>query len=447
MLGWLAGFAVGLLAGLITASFIFQAKKAQALAEAAAAARAEIAGLLERLRLKEQEAQNLLNREQQSLQEKKDLLDQATRNLGDAFKALSADALRSNNQTFLELAGTVLGKIQAQASGDLILRQKELENLVLPVNEMLGKYQDQIQSIEKARSADYGSLSQQLRLLLDSEQKIQKETANLVNALRTPSIRGRWGEITLRRVVELAGMTEYCDFTEQEPLRGEGGRLRPDMIVRLPAGKTLVLDSKVPLKAYLEALEATEDNARQSCLQAHARQIRAHLQSLSNKAYWEQMDTAPEFVIMFIPGDCFYSAAIERDPALFEEGVTRRVIIATPTSLIPLMLTIAHGWRQEKLAGNAQRISVLGKSLYERLLTLTDHFNEIGLALGRAVQAYNQAVGSMEHRVLVAARRFSELGTPGGEEALELTPIDQIPRTLQPSDMRDSTERNGGDGI
>ena len=445
MLEWLSAFGLGLLVGIIIASLVLQARKAQALAEAVSGSRAEIAGLVERLRQKEQEVQNLLNREQQALQEKRELLDEATRELSNAFKALSTEALRNNNQSFLELAGAAMGKFQAQASGDLVLRQKELENLVLPVHEMLGKYQDQIQFIEKARSADYGSLSEQLRLLLDSEQKLQKETANLVNALRTPAIRGRWGEFTLRRVVELAGMTEHCDFTEQEPLQGEDGKLRPDMIVRLPAGKTLVLDSKVPLKAYLEALDSTDESSRQARLQAHARQVRSHLQNLSSKAYWDQMATAPEFVIMFIPGDCFYSAAIEQDPALFEEGVAQRVIIATPISLIPLMLTIAHGWRQERLAGNAQKISELGKSLYHRLLTLTDYFNEVGSALGRAVQAFNQAVGSMESRVLVAARRFNELGSVSKEEKMELSSVNQLPRTLQPADMLESSERDVGE--
>jgi DNA recombination protein RmuC len=390
--------------------------------------RNDLLNQISQLRSSNRELETLLEAERQSMREKLGLLQEATDKLSTAFKALSAEALKENNQSFLELAKATLETFQVEAKGDLEQRQKAVENLVAPIKETLTRYEDQIKAIEKVRGEHFGSLSEQVRQLLDSEQRLQKETANLVNALRTPSVRGRWGEFTLRRVVELAGMTAYCDFFEQESFKAEGGLLRPDLIVRLPGGRTIVVDSKAPLQAYLEALDASDEDTRRLRLQTHARQIRSHLQSLSSKSYWEQLELTPEFVVMFIPGEPFYTAAVEQDPKIFEEGVLQKVILATPVSLIPLMLTIAYGWKQERLSENAQKISELGKSLFDRLCTLGGHFNELGSSLGKSVDAYNRAVGSLENRVLVAARRFKELGVSAQEEAPELSPIDMEPR-------------------
>jgi DNA recombination protein RmuC len=357
------------------------------------------------------------------------ILNQMTQELRDSFQALSAEALKSNNQAFLHLAQSTLEKFQSRAKGDLELRQQAVENLVAPIGESLKKVDEQIREIEKARNHAYGTLSEQVRSMVETQEKLQSETGNLVRALRTPTVRGQWGEIQLHRVVEMAGMLAYCDFVEQKTITGDTGRLRPDLIVKLAGGKSIVVDAKSPLQAYLEAAESTDEGYRRQKLQEHARQVRSHMNQLSAKGYWEQFESSPEFVVMFLPGEAFFSASLEQDPALIESGVGQRVILASPTTLIALLKAVAYGWNQENLARNAQKISDLGKELHERLRLLGGHIKKVGKGLDQAVESYNSAVGSLESRVMVSARKFAELGTVAGEIA-ELDQIETTTRNL-----------------
>ncbi|HZU31019.1 MAG TPA: DNA recombination protein RmuC, partial [Candidatus Angelobacter sp.] len=342
----------------------------------------------------------------------------------------SAEALKSNNQAFLQLAQTTLAKFQSEAKGDLELRQQAVENLVAPIGESLKKVDEQIRQMESVRDRAYGDLTNQVRSLITTQEKLQNETGNLVKALRTPTVRGQWGEIQLRRVVEIAGMLSYCDFVEQETVHTSNGRLRPDLIVKLPGGKNIVVDVKTPLQAYLDAAEATDEDVRRQKLQDHTRQVRTHMMQLSGKQYQDQFEPTPEFVVMFLPGEAFFSAALEQDNGLIERGVAQKVIPASPTTLIALLKAVAYGWNQEKLARNAQEISALGKELYERLRNLGSHMEGVGKNLDRAVESYNKAVGSLENRVMVSARRFSELGAPVTEAIPELPQIEKTTRNL-----------------
>jgi DNA recombination protein RmuC len=374
--------------------------------------------------------ESALEAERKASTEKMELVTRASEELRNSFKAMAADALKSNNSSFLVIAEETLKRFQSQAKGDLEARQKAVADMVAPVRDSLNKVDAQIQQMEVARGDAYGELRAQVQSLITTQKELQSETGNLVRALRTPNVRGRWGEIQLRRVVEIAGMLSYCDFAEQETVTGESGRLRPDLVVKLPGGKHVVVDAKTPLQAFLDAFETTDEDARRICLANHARQVRDHMNTLSGKKYWEQFDATPEFVVMFLPGETFFSAALEQDSGLIEHGVLNRVIPASPTTLIALLKAVAYGWNQEKLARNAQQISALGKELHDRLRKLAGHITGVGTNLDRAVEAYNQAVGSLENRVLVSARKFAELGASVAEDIPELQPIETTARAL-----------------
>src|SRR5690349_22180824 len=378
--------------------------------------------------------QTRLEDERRASQEKLALLSSAEEKFTDAFKALSADALRNNNHSFLDLAKQNLETFQQNAKGDLDRRQTAINELIKPLKESLERVDGKIGDLEKTRVGAYSELREQVKVLAQSHLQLQSETGNLVKALRVPHVRGRWGEIQLRRVVELAGMLEYCDFVEQETVATEESRIRPDLIVKLPGNRTIVVDSKVPFDAFYESISTTDEDVRAARLKDHARLVRTHITSLSRKSYWETVQPTPEFVLLFLPGETFYSAALENDPKLIEDGVSQGVIIATPTTLIALLKAVSYGWRQEQMADNAQEVSNLAKTLYDRLRVFTNHFDDIGRNLDRALDAYNKGVRSLESRVLVTARRFKERGAIAGEEIEILEPVDKGARALSRDD-------------
>jgi DNA recombination protein RmuC len=403
---------------------------------------ARLASASEEAEQNESEAQNYRNQlgeansrfeaERKAAEEKQELLNRAEIKLSDTFKALSADALKGASEQFLQLAKTSLASQTEEAKSEIEKRKTAIETLVKPVADSLGKFELRIGEIEKIREGAYSELKEQVRALGEGQLGLQKETASLVKALRQPTGRGQWGEMQLRRVVELAGMQEHCDFTLQTTATtDEGKRLRPDLIVKLPGGKTIVVDSKTPMDAYLNALEASDETERERFLNQHAQQVRTHIKQLSSKRYTEQFDDSPEFTVLFLPSESFFSAALNSDPGLIEGGVDEGVILATPTTLIALLKAVAYGWRQESLALNAKEISALGRSMHDRLGKLAEHFSKLGNSLTSAVEHYNKAIGSYETRVMSTARKFEELkAAPEGSTLPEIESVEKATRPL-----------------
>jgi DNA recombination protein RmuC len=398
------------------------------------------------LNAKAGQLESALQDERRQAQEKLAFLDNAQQKLSDTFKALAADTLQNSNTSFLELAKTQLEKFHESAKGDLEKRELAIKELVKPVSDSLVKVDTKLQEIEKTRIEAYTGLSEQVKSMRETQVLLRGETSNLVQALRRPEVRGRWGEMQLRRVVEMAGMLERCDFSEQQSVDTEEGRLRPDLTVHLPGNRTIVVDAKTPLDAYLSANDAQDEETRAGKLKDHARQIRNHVQMLGRKKYFEQFEHSPDFVVLFIPGEVFYSAALQQDPDLIEAGVSEHVLITSPTSLIALLRAVKYGWRQEELAENAKHISQLGRDLYDRLAKLAEHFGKVGRELEQAVKAYNQAVASLEVRVLPGARKFKELGAAGAADDIDrLGPVEsdihhfQAPELLLPNDKADNS--------
>lgn len=392
--------------------------------------------------------QTALEKERSAHAEQLRVWQRAEESFREAFSSLSAQALTQNNEAFLQLAETRFRQARTETATDVEARKKAIEDLLAPMAKTLERVDSEVRDAERRRHRETGELLQRVAMLDGNSRELQAETRRLVDALKRPGVRGRWGELQLKRVVELAGMTEHCDFTEQQTLNGNDRRIRPDVIIQLPGGKTVVVDAKVPLDAYLRALEAPDDTARQALLADHARQVRNHLLQLGNKNYFSDVTGSPEFVVMFLPGEMFFSAALEQDPALIEFGVERKVIPASPTTLIALLRAVAYGWQQEAMEENARQISELGRNLYESVRSLAKHFADLGTRLNSSLDAYNKAVGSLEGNVLVKARRFRDLqAAPNAEEIERIEPLDRVPRALQAPELTDGLPFEDGEEV
>ncbi len=379
----------------------------------------------------------LVKNQERLTEERAHAFELAEAQLTQTFSDLSSKSLKHNSENFLRLAEQHLNVHNEKAQQELGKREQAVENLVKPIREALDASKRQIDALERSRSEAYGGIREQLEAMRASQTELRQETQNLVSALRRPEVRGRWGEITLRRLVELAGMVEHCDFQEQVHMTGEGQIIRPDLIVRMPDPRELVVDVKTPLDAYLEAVEAQDDAQRQLGLERHAKNVRAHIRMLASKAYWDQFDESPEFVILFIPGDQFLSAALNEEPDLIEYALSKQIILATPTSFVALLKAVAYGWRQLTLAENAREIRKLAEDLHGRLSTYVGHMSRMGRQLASSVETYNKAVGSLERSVLPGARKFVELGVHEKREIERLETLDPVPRTMIESAAED----------
>jgi len=372
-----------------------------------------------------------LDAERRHSSEKLATLESARSQLSETFSALASQALKHNSSEFLQLARENLKQFHVQAKGELAQREKAVGDLVKPIREALEKTDQQMRRMENDRKEAYGSLTHHLETMSEANKLLQTETRNLVQALRRPEVRGQWGEMTLRRLVELAGMVEHCDFYEQKHVATDDGAMRPDMIVRMPDQREIIVDAKTPLDAYLTAVEATDEATRNEHLKRHARKVRERVRELAGKAYWQQFTNAPDFVVLFIPGDQFLSAALDIDSSLLEDALANRVILSTPTSFVALLRAVGYGWRQEALAENAEHIRKVGEDLYSRLQVFSDHLLALGKSLDKGVRSFNSAVGSFDSRVLPSARKFTEMGISAKKEVPELDQIDHTTRTIQ----------------
>jgi DNA recombination protein RmuC len=408
-------------AGAAVAWLVLRQSAGRRIAEATSASAARVASLEARL---------------QAADERHTILSSAEQTLRDAFRSMASEALQANSQSLTALAQASLEKTSERVKGDLDRRQAAIADLVKPISDTLHAVDQKLTAVEKDRLASNASLVEQLKFVGSGLNTLQGETGRLVKALRQPHVRGHWGEVQLRQVVELAGMIEHTDFVEQVTVTTDDGRFRPDLIVRLPGGKKVIVDAKSPLAAYFDAVEAQDETERAFKLSEHTRQVRDHLGRLGSKAYWSQFDDTPEFVVMFLPGESFFSAALAQDPLLIEHGIANRVVLASPTTFIALLKAVSYGWRQERIQANAQEISDLGRELYQRLLVMATHYDDVKRGLDKAVDAYNRSVASLESRVLVTARRFKDLGAAPGDDIPEVETIEKTTRELQTPEIR-----------
>lgn len=397
---------------------------------------------LQLLRREHDRLEDELELERRMITERDVALQTMNATMKDSFSSMAAAALRNNNEQFLHLARENLGALQTRADSELAKREQAVESLVRPIREALEKNEQQAHRLEAERREAQGALTRQLEMLAESHRLLQGETRNLVQALRRPEVRGQWGEMTLRRLAELAGMVDHCDFLEQESVDAETGRLRPDMVIRLPDRRDIVVDAKTPLDAYLTAVEASDEQTRKTQLERHARNVRQRVRELAGKAYWNQFSDSPDFVVLFIPGEQFLAAALEIDHKLLEEALAQQVILATPSSFVALLRAVAYGWRQEALAKNAEVIREIGQDLYTRLTTFSEHLAKLGRSLDSSVDSFNRAVGSFDNRVLPGARRFVELGIQTRKPIPEPDQIEHGTRRVEARE--DSSETASG---